>query len=183
MPRFPSRDSGTGVLDKGPRGQCPRAGSPQGRCAALGRPLTPLSLHFPNQGGPCRLLPLGVYDSARSQLDGPSPQLRAWEQTHQPALVPFLAVGVQPPSCLPPQLCLRPITCPDLGFQLSLLSPGGTEVKASACHVGDLDSIPGSGRSPGEGNGNPLQYSCLENPMDGGAWWATVHRSQRVEHD
>ena len=49
------------------------------------------------------------------------------------------------------------------------------EVKASACNAGDLSSIPGSGRSPGEGNGNPLQYSCLENPMDGGAWWATVH--------
>ena len=45
----------------------------------------------------------------------------------------------------------------------------------SACNVGDLGSIPGSGRSPGEGNGNPLQYSCLENPMDRGAWWATVH--------
>ena len=44
-----------------------------------------------------------------------------------------------------------------------------------ACNVGDLGSIPGSGRSPGEGNGNPLQYSCLENPMDGGAWRATVH--------
>ena len=53
--------------------------------------------------------------------------------------------------------------------------PGGSEVKASACNVGDLGSIPGSGRSPGEGNGNLLQYSCLENPMDGGAWWATVH--------
>ena len=49
------------------------------------------------------------------------------------------------------------------------------EVKASACNVGDLSSIPGWGRSPGEGNGNPLQYSCLENPMDGGACWATVH--------
>ena len=45
----------------------------------------------------------------------------------------------------------------------------------SACNVGDLDSIPGLGRSPGEGNGNLLQYSCLENPMDRGAWWATVH--------
>ena len=54
--------------------------------------------------------------------------------------------------------------------------PGGSEVKASACNDGDLGLIPGSGRSPGEGNGNPLQYSCLENPMDGGAWWATVHR-------
>ena len=47
---------------------------------------------------------------------------------------------------------------------------GGSEVKASACNAGDLGSIPGSGRSPGEGNGNPLQYSCLDNPMDGGAW-------------
>ena len=53
--------------------------------------------------------------------------------------------------------------------------PGGSEVKASACNVGNLGLIPGSGRSPGEGNGNPLQYSCLENPMDGGAWWAPVH--------
>ena len=53
--------------------------------------------------------------------------------------------------------------------------PGGSEVKVSACNAGDLGSIPGSGGSPGEGNGNPLQYSCLENPMDGGAWWATVH--------
>ena len=47
--------------------------------------------------------------------------------------------------------------------------------KMSASNVGDLSLIPGSGRSPGEGNGNPLQCSCLENPMDGGAWWATVH--------
>ena len=51
-----------------------------------------------------------------------------------------------------------------------------SEVKASACNVGDSGSIPGSGRSPGEGNGNPLQYSCLENPVEGGTWWATVHR-------
>jgi len=46
----------------------------------------------------------------------------------------------------------------------------GSEGKASACNTGDLSSIPGSGRSPGEGNGNPLQYSCLENPMDREAW-------------
>ena len=62
--------------------------------------------------------------------------------------------------------------------------PGGSEVKASACNAGDLGSITGSGRSPGEGNGNPLQYSCLENPRDGGAWWATVHgvaESDRTE--
>ena len=48
-------------------------------------------------------------------------------------------------------------------------------VKASAYNVEDLGSIPGLGRSPGEGNGNPLQYSYLENPMDGGAWYAAVH--------
>ena len=53
--------------------------------------------------------------------------------------------------------------------------PGGSEGKASACNAGDPGSIPGSRRSPAEGNGNPLQYSCPENPMDREAWWATVH--------
>ena len=53
--------------------------------------------------------------------------------------------------------------------------PGDSNVKESACNAGDPGSIPGLGRSSGEGNGNPLQYSCLENPMDGGAWNATVH--------
>ena len=53
--------------------------------------------------------------------------------------------------------------------------PGGSEVKASASNEGDMGSNAGLGRSPGEGNGNPLQYSCLENPMDRGAWQATVH--------
>ena len=53
--------------------------------------------------------------------------------------------------------------------------PGGSERKESACNEGDPGSIPGSGRSPGEGNGCPLQYSCLENRRDRGAWWATVH--------
>ena len=53
--------------------------------------------------------------------------------------------------------------------------PGSSNGKESACNVGDLGSIPGLGRSPGEGNGNPLQYSCLENPMDRGAWQAIVH--------
>ena len=59
--------------------------------------------------------------------------------------------------------------------------PGGSEVKASARNAGDLGLIPGSGRSPGEENGNPLQYSCLENPMDGGAWRATVHGVARSQ--
>ena len=53
--------------------------------------------------------------------------------------------------------------------------PGGSEGKESAYNVGDVGSIPGLGRYPGEGNGNPFQYSCLENSMDRGAWQATVH--------
>ena len=52
---------------------------------------------------------------------------------------------------------------------------GASDGKESACNAGDPGLIPGPGRSPGKGNGNPLQYSCLENPMDGGAWSATVH--------
>ena len=59
-------------------------------------------------------------------------------------------------------------------FSIPDLFPGGSEVKASACNAGDVGLIPGLGRSPGEENGNPFQYSCLENPMDGGAWRATV---------
>ena len=53
--------------------------------------------------------------------------------------------------------------------------PSGSDGKAPAYNVGDPGSIPGSGRSPGEGNGNLLQYSCLENPTDRGAWQAAVH--------
>ena len=60
--------------------------------------------------------------------------------------------------------------------------PGGSEVE-SACKMGNLGSSLGSKRSPGEGDGNPLQYYYLENPMDGGAWWAIIHGSQRVKHD
>ena len=67
--------------------------------------------------------------------------------------------------------------------------PGSTEFphssvgKESACNAGDLGSIPRSGRSPGEGNDNPLQDSCLGNPMDRGAWWVTVYGVARVGHD
>ena len=59
-------------------------------------------------------------------------------------------------------------------------------VKNSSANTGDIrdpGSVPGSGRYPGEGNGSPLQYSCLENPMDRGVWQAIVHGSQRVRHD
>ena len=60
-----------------------------------------------------------------------------------------------------------------LGFTSGFL--GGSDDKASACNAGDLRSIPGSGRFPGEGNGRPLHCSCLGNSMDRGAWWAKVH--------
>ena len=57
----------------------------------------------------------------------------------------------------------------------------GSDGKESTCNAGDLGSIPGSGRSPGEGNGSPLQYSCLENSMDRGPWWATVHGIEKSQ--
>ena len=63
------------------------------------------------------------------------------------------------------------------------MNHSGSDSKASAYSEGDLGSIPWLGRSPGEGNGNPLQYSCLENPVDGGAWWATVHGVSKIRHD
>ena len=61
--------------------------------------------------------------------------------------------------------------------------PGGSDGKESACNAGDLGSIPGSGRSPGEGNGYPLQYSCLERSLDRGAWWAQAIGLQRIGRD
>ena len=69
------------------------------------------------------------------------------------------------------------IMCTLMGF------PSGSDAKESAYNAGDLGSIPGLGRSPGEGNGYPPQYSCLENPMDRGAWRATVHRVARVGYN
>ena len=71
----------------------------------------------------------------------------------------------------------RLLTSVFLGF------PGASEGKESACNEGDLGLIPGLGRSPGEGNVYPLQYSCLENSMNRGAWQATVHGLQRVRLD
>ena len=80
-----------------------------------------------------------------------------------------------------PQSCGSSVINPT-GFQSQipwwfsvLCFPGGTEVKASTCNAGDLGLIPRLGRSPGEGKGNQVHYSCPENPMDRGAWWATVH--------
>ena len=77
-------------------------------------------------------------------------------------------------------MCKRTILDSDFVFNKLMMCvwwvcPGGSNSKESACNAGDLGSIPGLGRSPGEGNGNPHQYSCLEYPVDIGAWHATVH--------
>ena len=70
-----------------------------------------------------------------------------------------------------------------MGRGEKVCSPGGSVVKNPPANAGDTASIPGSGISPGGGNGNPLQYSLLENPMDRGAWQATVHWVARVGHN
>ena len=72
-------------------------------------------------------------------------------------------------AAAPPNVALDKLLCETLGF------PGGSDSKESACSMGDSGSILGLRRSPGEGNGCPLQYSCPENPMDRGAWQVAVH--------
>ena len=79
---------------------------------------------------------------------------------------PGMEAGIRSTAC---RLLTLPYARLPWGF------PGGSDGKESTCDAGDRDSIPGSGRSPGEGNGFPLQYSCLENSMDRGAWRAVVH--------
>ena len=88
------------------------------------------------------------------------------EQLHTPVFWPLEFHGLYGPWGRKESYMIEWLT---LGF------PGGLAGKESACNVGDLGSIPGLGRSSGEGNSYALKYSCLENPMDKGAWWATVH--------
>ena len=78
--------------------------------------------------------------------------------------------GTLPARKAHPRLGVQGLDWPTVGRV-----PGGSDDQESACNEVDLGSIPGSGRFPGEGNSNPLQHSCLENPMDGRAWQATVH--------
>ena len=79
-------------------------------------------------------------------------------------IIPRVPVGAHSPN-----------DCPLLYFY------GGSMVKNLLANAGDANSVPGLGRSPGRGNGNPLQYSCLENPMDRGAWRAMVHRVKKSQ--
>jgi len=85
--------------------------------------------------------------------------------------------GAEPSFCANPWPQTSALTSDLRGF------PGSSVSKESACSAGDQGLIPGSGRSPGEGNGNPLQYSCLENPMNRGAWQPTVHEVTRMGHN
>ena len=101
-------------------------------------------------------------------------------------LIMFLSHLLTPTTrTLPPcsQHCFTPLIIKILLMPLTDF-PSGSDCKLSVYNARDLGSIPGLGRFPGEGNGNPLQYSCLENPMDGGAWCRLLSMgSQRVRHD
>ena len=93
----------------------------------------------------------------------------------------FWVLSFKPAFSLSSFTCIKRLFSSSLLYAIRLVPsaylgfPGGSDGKDSACKARDLGSIPGSGQSPGEGNGNPIQYSCLENPVDRGAWWATVH--------
>ena len=81
-------------------------------------------------------------------------------------------------------MCVCVCVCTRVQYvQEQVKFPGGSDGKASDCNAGDPGSIPGWRRSLGERNGNPLQYSCLKNPVGRGAWWAMVHGVARVRHD
>ena len=103
----------------------------------------------------------------------------AWEssRTEEPGGLQFK--GSQKNITPPHPLSLHPSQPPPIDFEF----PCGLNGKESVCSAGDPGLIPGSGRCPGEGNDNPFQYSCLENPIDRGAWWPTVHGIERVGHE
>ena len=123
-----------------------------------------------------RILEWVVISSSRG-----SPQPRAGTRV---SCISCIAGGFfipEPPGKPPwPAQCksgLLPIL--KIKFHWNTVFPGGLDTKESACNTGDPGSITGSGRSPGEGHGYPLRYSCLENPMDRGAWQATVHEGHK----
>ena len=102
------------------------------------------------------------------------------------------ALGCWCPPHLPTSLCITMLFKPSSNIKnypipethFEGLFPGDSEGKEFTCNAGDPSLTPGSGRSPAEGSGNPLQYSCLENPMDRGTWWATAQPElQRVRHN
>ena len=130
-----------------------------GRCA---------SLEIGGPGGPGPLRPRDMAQSLAAPSTPPLMLSRLCIWKVEGALPWILSVSV---------VCILEMLHSKLPF------PSGSDGKEPACNVGDPGSIPGSGRSPGEGIGNLLPYSCQENPMDGGAWWPKTRESQRVGHD
>ena len=133
------------------------------------RPLTLLSMVTTEQktnSFPLKLEPTGYFPGCPV---GKTPGFHCGE-----AQVPSLVWELR--FCMPQGTALNTPPPPKLELILQCFGfPAGLDCKESACNAGDPGLIPGSGRSPGEGHGNPLQYSCLENCMERGAWWFTVH--------
>ena len=132
---------------------------------------------FVVQQQPFTLLSLSAVRSALTEwLVGSVPACR-WSRGPSPASSVSVNVATKPGGGgSGPRPGLLTIPSLSLGFHTWKLGfPHRSVSKESACNAADLVLIPVLGRSPGEGNGNPLSYSCLENPMDRGAWWATVH--------
>ena len=103
-----------------------------------------------------------------------------WPQSPSAVILKPKKIKFVTPPIVSPLICHEVM---DSDAMTLVFFPHSSFNKESTCSVGDLGSIPGAGRSPGEGNGNPLQYSCLENPMGRGAWKATVHGVTRVRQD
>ena len=106
----------------------------------------------------------------------PCPPTNAYELCRKQSKVTFSGKFSLPTNHYSPSLYIIVWRKDRLPTPVFLGFPHGSDGKESACNAGDLGLIPGWGRSPGGGHGNPLQYFCLENPMDRGAWRATVHR-------
>ena len=129
------------------------------------------------QGGSASICSPGVSPSSAQSRPPRATESRLTEQPHHTILMPVPG----PLRTGDPRSRLRLPSVGASSRSITSLSgvpqarSGGSDGKETACSAGDPGSIPGSGRSPGEGNGYPLQYSCLENPMDRGAWGATVH--------
>ena len=106
------------------------------------------------------------------------------EPPSHPSSIPLLQVITEHQTEFPVLYRYFPLVIYFTHGSVNIDFPDGSDGKASVYNVGDLGSIPGSGSFPGEGNGDPFQYSCLENPMDGGAWCRLLSMgSQRVGHN
>ena len=149
-----------------PQSRVPVALEPQG-------PISLLTCFFPSSHYHTQLFPRRTVSTARSLGEARSPEhLLPTPRTAQaPALWLLYSAGSWHFNCS----LLSLTSCPCNLQWFSSGFPGGSDRKESACNAGDPGSIPGSGRFPGEGNGSPLQYSCLKNSMERGAWQTTVH--------